>query len=108
LRYQPAATADPAQEAELGFLKLRHKAPGADTSVLEQTPIPMGVHEAGVEARFGVAIAGFGQLLQGSKYLKDWTYADAIALANAAKGEDPYGYRAEAVTLMRLADTLSK
>jgi len=108
LRYQPAATNDPAQEAELGFLRLRHKAPGEDASVLEETPIPMGVHEAGVEARFGVAIAGFGQLLQGSKYMKGWTYADAIALANGAKGEDPYGYRAEAVTLMRLADTLSK
>ena len=38
----------------------------------------------------------------------DWSYRDAIALANATKGEDPFGYRAEAITLMRLADTLSK
>ena len=109
LRYQAVSTPESeANQAELGFLKLRHKAPGEDTSVLESTPILAEVREAGAEVRFGVAIAGFGQLLQGSKYLGDWTWADAIALANGAKGEDPYGYRAEAVTLMRLADTLSK
>jgi Ca-activated chloride channel homolog len=108
LRYRPAVTTDTgANVAELGFLKLRHKAPGEDTSVLEETPIPADVKDAGSEARFAAAIAGFGQLLTGSKYLGDWTYADAISLANGAKGEDPYGYRAEAVTLMRLAETLS-
>ena len=35
------------------------------------------------------------------------TYADAIALANETKGADPYGYRAEAIQLMRLAESLS-
>jgi len=67
----------------------------------------VGTSEAGPEARFGIAIAGFGQLLRGSDYLGGWGYADAIALAGGAKGEDPYGYRAEAVTLMRLAESLS-
>ncbi len=35
-------------------------------------------------------------------------YDQAIALASDAKGEDAYGYRAEAVRLMRLAQSLSR
>ena len=55
----------------------------------------------------GLAVAGFGQLLEGSIYLGDWGWSDAIALATGAKGDDPYGYRAEAVGLMRLGKSLA-
>ena len=44
--------------------------------------------------------------LRGSDFLGNWTYADAIALANANRGEDEFGYRFEAVQLMRLAESL--
>ena len=53
-------------------------------------------------------MAGFGELLRGGDFLGGWSWGDAIALANGARGEDAFGYRAEAVTLMRLAETLSK
>ena len=56
---------------------------------------------------FPSAMAGFGQLLRGSDYLGDWSWGDAIALATGARGEDAFGYRAEAVGLMRLAESLS-
>jgi len=46
-------------------------------------------------------------LLRGSDVLGVWSYDDAIALANANRGADPFGYRAEAVQLMRLAQSLS-
>lgn len=105
LRYQ-AADAEGA-EGELGYLKLRYKAPGEATSQLIETPIQPG-GEASAEMRFATAIAGFGQLLTRSPYLTNWGYDDAIALANTAKGEDAYGYRAEAVRLMRLAQSLSE
>jgi Ca-activated chloride channel family protein len=107
LRYAapPAVEADP---EELGFLRLRWKAPGEDASVLMEEPITVAAQEAGSEARFAAAIAGFGQLLRGSDYLGSWTYADAIALASGAKGPDEFGYRAEAVTLMRLAEGLGR
>ena len=105
LRYQPEAAA--AESDELGFLRLRYKAPGEDASQLIETPIlPGGTFTA--EAQFAAAIAGFGQLLQGSPYLGDWSYADAIALANGARGEDAFGYRSQAVQLMRLAESLSR
>jgi Ca-activated chloride channel homolog len=105
LRYGAAATKGEA--SELGFLKLRYKAPGAETSTLIETPIPATPAEADTDARFAAAIAGMGQLLSGPKYLGNWGWDEAIALANGAKGEDAFGYRAEAVQLMRLAESLS-
>ena len=72
------------------------------------TPIPPGVQEPDADARFAAAIAGMCQLLRDPKYLGDWGWDEAIALANGARGADPYGYRAEAVQLMRLAESLSR
>ena len=91
----------------MGFLSLRWKAPGDDESQLIELPIPAVLSERGTEAQFAAAIAGFGQLLRGSDVLGVWSYDDAIALANANRGADPFGYRAEAVQLMRLAQSLS-
>lgn len=106
LRYGAAEpAADPA--AELGFLRLRWKAPGEETSALLEEPITPGRTDAPDEARFAAAIAGFGQLLTGARYLGDWGWDEAIALAQQSRGDDPFGYRAEAVTLMRLAQSLA-
>ncbi|MGI9391855.1 MAG: vWA domain-containing protein [Boseongicola sp.] len=107
LRYQVSEETVDASD-ELGFFKLRYKNPGESTSILIEEPIFAGQGEAGNDMRFSVAMAGFGELLRGGDFLGGWSWGDAIALANGARGEDPYGYRAEAVTLMRLAETLSK
>ncbi len=105
LRYAPNTVA--ASSDELGYVKLRYKEPGASVSQLIETPI-IGQSIPGTEANFAAAIAGFGQLLRDDTYLGDWGYDDAIALANANRGEDPFGYRTEAVQLMRLAQSLSR
>ena len=104
LRYGPAPEAS--TSAELGFLRLRYKEPGEDTSKLIETPITGSV-DGSDDARFAAAMAGFGQLLQHSTYVGNWGWDQAIALAGSAKGEDGFGYRAEAITLMRLAQSLS-
>ncbi|MFK7836734.1 MAG: von Willebrand factor type A domain-containing protein [Sulfitobacter sp.] len=105
LRYGAAPAKSAARSDELAFLRLRTKAPGAATSDLIETPITADISGS---ASFATAIAGFGQLLRGGTYVGDWTYADAIALATQTKGDDPYGYRAEAIQLMRLAQSLSQ
>ncbi|MDU8929304.1 von Willebrand factor type A domain-containing protein [Alisedimentitalea sp. MJ-SS2] len=92
---------------ELGFLKLRYKQPGAATSQLIEIPIRPDMGQPTDDIRFATAIAGFGELLKGSKFTSDWQFSDAIALATAARGNDPFGYRAEAIKLMRLADSLT-
>lgn len=92
---------------ELGFLRLRYKAPGEDKSLLLETPIAPQSQSADADAKFAAAIAGFGQLLTGGKYLGDWGWDAAIALALEGRGDDPFGYRTEAVSLIRLAQSLS-
>ena len=106
LRY--AASPESTGSDELAFLKLRYKAPGTATSTLIETPVPATPVAPDTDARFAAAIAGMGQLLSDPKYLGDWGWDQAIALANDARGNDPFGYRAEAVRLMRLAQSLSR
>ncbi len=105
LRYAPNTVAETSDE--LGFLKLRYKDPGASVSKLIEAPI-IGSSTPSTEARFATAIAGFGQLLRNDPYLGDWGYDEAIALATANRGADAFGYRTEAVQLMRLAQSLSR
>ncbi|WP_170559506.1 vWA domain-containing protein [Ruegeria atlantica] len=106
LRYSAQPVRDGSDE--IGFFKLRYKLPGSEKSQLIEQPILSTQGEPTDDVRFSYAIAGFGQLLRGADYLGRWSYEDAIKLANAARGEDPFGYRAEAVTLMRLAQTLTR
>ncbi|MBZ0128662.1 MAG: VWA domain-containing protein [Rhodobacteraceae bacterium] len=108
LRYGDNSGEAVAVSQEYAFLKLRYKRPGESTSHLITTPISGDESTIDDDARFAAAIAGFGQLLTGGKYLGDWSFGDAIALAGAAKGDDAFGYRAEAIRLMRLAETLSR
>lgn len=60
---------------------------------------------APADARFAVAVAGFGEWLRGGKYAGTLKPDDIISLAAGAKGDDPYGYRAEFVNLVRAAKT---
>lgn len=99
LRYTAQAASNGTDE--LGFFKLRYKTPGASESQLITTAIR--ANDNLPDAGFAAAIAGFGQMLKHAAYINNWTYDDAIALATAHKGPDPFGYRAEAIRLMKLA-----
>jgi len=57
--------------------------------------------------RFSVAVAAFGQKLKGVPALQDYAYGSILGLAEAARGSDPFGYRAEFAKLIRLADGLA-
>ena len=103
----PRAVPD-AKSGELGFLKLRYKRPTEDASQLVTLAISepatkASLAEVPAEARFSVAVAGFGQLLKGSTFTQSFSYDDVIALAQPARGDDPFGYRAEFLNLVRLA-----
>ena len=98
-------------EQEYAFLKIRYKLPGETTSSLITTPImtadtvELGGDGIGGEAGFATAVAGFAQLLKGGKYIGDFDYDDVIALAQANRGEDTFGYRTEFDQLVRKAKT---
>lgn len=108
LRYGSADATTTGPDSELAFLRLRWKEPGEDTSRLIEQPIGIATQTPDGDMRFATAIAGFGQLLRGSDYVGGWGYGDAVALATQGRGVDAFGYRAEAITLMRLADSLSR
>jgi Ca-activated chloride channel family protein len=115
LRYGKEKTAKPAARGgdELCFVKLRYKLPGETASRLVEHPVRAGAARARFEAapddqRFAVAVAAFGQRLRGEAPLAGTSYEQIAAMANAARGPDPEGYRAEFVKLVRMADALGK
>jgi Ca-activated chloride channel family protein len=107
-RYQPAPKAASGTDFadEYGFLKIRYKLPNEDASKLITSPIALSQSLTGTqlgEAHWAAAVASFAQILKGGKYTGGYSYDDVIALARGAKGEDPFGYRAEFINLVRLA-----
>ncbi|WPE20552.1 VWA domain-containing protein [Shinella zoogloeoides] len=114
LRYgKGEAAATPAAESgELAFLKMRWKKPDGDTSELATMPVTdadavADVNAASADVRFSVAVAAFGQKLKGVTALQDYAYGSILGLAEAARGNDPFGYRAEFLKLVQLARGLS-
>ncbi|HWA18619.1 MAG TPA: VWA domain-containing protein [Devosia sp.] len=114
LRYGAAAGA--AAEAagvsdEIGFLKMRYKAPDGDVSKLITAPIGkdlvVGMDQASTDQKFAAAVAAFGQKLKGSNYGSGMSWQQIADLANAGKGVDMDGYRAELVQLISMASLLN-
>lgn len=110
-RYAPAAADSKAADSagELAFVKVRYKLPDENTSKLVTTPV-MPDTSAGdaalqKETDWAVAVASFGQLLKGGKYTGSMTYDDVLRLAEASRGADPFGYRAEFINLIHKAKT---
>ena len=110
LRYgTPAARPAPATLAsEYGFIKIRYKLPKSDTSRLISTPIDRAAEfarfeNAPADARFAASVAAFAELLRGGRYVGSMSYDDILTIANGARGEDAFGYRAEFIQLVRAA-----
>ena len=112
LRYGEAAVEPTVVSSEeIGFLKMRYKLPGEDTSTLVETPIgkQLAVAElaaASDDARFAAAVAAFGQKLKGSRYAQ-MSWDDIRVLAQGARGADENGHRAEFLQLIDLAKALA-
>jgi len=112
LRYGQPATADSAARGdEIAFLRLRYKQPNGDVSQLQEWPIRRDQvvkdwKETSERFRFAAAVAGFGQLLRGGRYTASFGYDEVLALARGARGDDPFGYRGEFLTLVGLARSL--
>lgn len=106
-RYQqsePKAKPTQSFNNEYAFLKIRYKLPKEDTSKLISTPITTAQETAAShDTKWTTAVAAFGQILKGGKYTGNYSYDDVITLAQSAKGNDEFGYRAEFINLVRLA-----
>lgn len=94
---------------EYAFLKIRYKLPRESASKLITTPISTADEIVDLQApeltemRWSASVAAFGQLLTGGTYTAGFSYDDVISLAQSARGDDEFGYRAEFINLARLA-----
>ncbi|MEQ1651227.1 MAG: von Willebrand factor type A domain-containing protein [Hyphomicrobium sp.] len=105
---EPVDVKPAAASNELGFLKLRYKRPNEDSSQLITLPVTdslakTAITDAPAEQRFSIAVAAFAQMMKGESYTNGYSFDDIIALAQSARGDDPFGYRAEFLNLVRLA-----
>jgi Ca-activated chloride channel family protein len=103
---QPQLTDSP----DLLTLSLRWKKPDADSSSKLSMPVvDQGgtLAQAGPDARFAAAVAAFGMLLRGSTSAGDASWDSVLTLAEAGRGADQDGYRAEFIRLVQVAKGLS-
>jgi Ca-activated chloride channel family protein len=111
LRYQDAVVPASDKSGELAYLKIRYKLPGEDSSRLMETPIGDANRVASAEAapeatRWALAVAAYGQKLRGDPYMApSYGWDSILGLAQGARGDDPFGIRAEFVQLVRAAET---
>lgn len=96
---------------EYAFVKIRYKLPDENVSKLITTPVNAAnevksFDAAGADQRFSVAVAAFGQKLRDEDQTANFGYDRIAEIANAARGADPFGYRAEFLSLVRLASSL--
>jgi Ca-activated chloride channel family protein len=111
LRYGQARSDNPtgiSNGGEYAFVKIRYKAPDGDVSKLITQPITAAndistFAAASEDQRFSVAVAAFGQKLRNTSQLGAFSYDEIGQLATAARGADPFGYRGEFLSLVRLA-----
>ncbi len=104
---QQAAAASP----ESLVVKLRYKRPTEDQSQkIEHGVVDQGLDysNASEDFKFAAAVAGFGMLLRDSPEKGNLTYPAVLELAEASKGSDRSGYRAEFIELVRKAASGTK
>ena len=86
--------------------RLRYKEPRGTKSKLIEHLVrnePKALAETGNDFRFAAAVAGWGMLMRGSRYVgASFTPSQIITLAESGLGNDYSGYRSEAVGLMRM------
>jgi len=111
-RYQPRSESDTTVKGgELAEIRLRFKLPDSEQSELISTVIELdsvvdNLDNTSNAYRFAASVAGFGQLLRGDTRLNEFGFDTARNLASEITQDDPFGYRAEYLRLLDLANSL--
>ena len=110
LRYRQPAAIDNFTD-ELAQIKLRYKSKQGGHSklisrVIRSSDITPSLQQTSDDYRFSAAVAAYGQLLKGGKYLEGFGYAQIGRLAASAIGDDRHGNRQDFVRLVNLTESL--
>jgi Ca-activated chloride channel family protein len=97
---------------ELLTLKIRYKQPegGASKKLefpLEESDSDKSVSDADADFRWAAAVVEFGMLLRNSRHVGDGSFDAVLERARGAVGDDPQGYRAEFIDMVRRAKEVS-
>lgn len=102
LRYQALTRpSDGSRAAESAFVKVRYKDPDGEQSRLLEHPVPDRVSPPSRDLTFAAAAAGFGMLLRESEHRGSLDVHQVLELARRGQGEDPEGYRADFISLVK-------
>ncbi|MEH6764605.1 MAG: von Willebrand factor type A domain-containing protein [Aequorivita antarctica] len=89
---------------EMLTVKFRYKEPDGDVSKLIVKTVKdynSSMESASEDLKFSAAVALFGMQLRNSEFINTKKKEDVIALAEAGKGKDKDGYRAEFIRLVK-------
>lgn len=89
---------------EMLTVKFRYKDPDGDVSKLIVKTVKddnSSIENASEDLKFSAAVALFGMQLRNSEFIDTKKREDVIALAEAGKGNDKDGYRAEFIRLVK-------
>jgi Ca-activated chloride channel family protein len=89
---------------EMLTVKFRYKEPDGDVSKLIVKTVKdenKSIESANDDLKFSAAVALFGMQLRNSEFINTKKKEDVIALAEAGKGSDNDGYRAEFIRLVK-------
>lgn len=110
LRYASPQPKQEGKAGELAMLRVRYKPAEGGSSRLIEHPIAgaQGEGKASDDLRFSAAVAAFAQQLKGEgRYTGSMSLKDTAQLARSARGDDPFGLRAEFVQMVELAQSLT-
>lgn len=111
LKYQRGSAYYRGVSGELMTVKLRYKLPNEDESRLLVHAVAntgSDIASASGNLKFAAAVAEWGMLLRGSKYVARGSYADVLDLARGACGFDPKGYRREFIALVEASSRMAR
>ena len=97
------------QSNEWLTVKIRYKEPNQNISKLQTFTLDKDVIQldhSSQNMQFSAAVAQFAMLLRDSKYKGNASFKSILKLARKSKGDDKYGYRAEFIQLVELAELL--
>ncbi len=113
LKYQPEARRHPiepgARSGDLFTLKCRYKTTPFSASERRELAVADGgrrLDQASADFRFAASVAAFGMILRESPHRGSASLAGVLELAAGAVGDDPGGYRAEFLELVRRAQAV--
>jgi Ca-activated chloride channel homolog len=111
LKYQkPNRVATSSNDNEVMTVKFRYKKPDGNVSKLIVHPLVdenVSITKTSDNFRWSASVASVGMLLRGSEYVKDFTFQEALQLAQGARGQDINGYRIEFINLVKSCSSLA-